>query len=57
MHTHAHTRSPYSSSLCDEGRLEKKRKERKGEGGKGKKEKVWRKKRIDENVSIIGHIH
>lgn len=56
MHTHTHTRSPYSSSLCDEGRLEKKEKKEEG-GGKGKKEKVWRKKRIDENVSIIGHIH
>lgn len=39
MHTHTHTRSPYSSSLCDEGRLEKKRKKRKGEGGKEKKKR------------------
>ena len=52
-HTHTHTfsLSHYSPPrLCDASGKKKK-------GKKGGKKKVSRKKRIDENVSIIGHIH
>lgn len=47
-HTHTLALSPTTLRLCDE--------EKRKKGGKEKK-KVSRKKRIDENVSIIGHIH
>lgn len=43
MHTHTHTRSPYSSSLCDEGRVEKKEKKGRGRGERKKRKGLEKK--------------